>query len=855
MTAIHRMKNRFRILATMAVLTVAGGVDRAAAAVQTVQPTDTAATAPNAPVIDYASPKRYVIEDIRIHGVRFLDPDILTASSGLQRGDTVYIPGKVISQAVKRLWSQRYFSDVKIEATPTEGMGAVLDIYLSERPRVYNWNFEGVRRGEATTLREDLKLRRGTELSDYVIDKNVYLIKQHFAEKGFRNADVQVRIANDSVIRNAVNVTFVIDKRKKVKIGSIDFEGNEVFTDRRLRRTMKKTHQKSINIFRSTKLKEDEYENDKDNVIDFYNSKGYRNANIVRDSVYPLSDNRIGIKLWVDEGNKYYFRNISWVGNTKYETSQLEQLLGIRSGDVYDKKTLHKRLGIGKEENPEDMSQIKSLYQNEGYLMSQIDPSEIIVGPDSIDLEIKVFEGKPFTINEVIISGNNRLNDEVIRREISTRPGELYNRALIMQTMRQLAQMQHFDQATLMPQIMPVSNDEVNIGWPLTETASDKFEVSGGWGAGMFVGAVGVQFNNISIRNLFKKGAWRPVPQGQNQQLILRAQTNGTYYKSFMASFTEPWLGGHKPNALTVSAHYSSENDNYNIFRKGNSYFHTIGVAVGLGKRLSWPDQYFTLYTELSYTSYGLKNWNWFMINSGTSNILALRIAFGRNSVDHPIYPRRGSDISVSVALTPPYSLFDGKDYKNMPSDDPARFRWIEYHKWLLRAEWYYPLSRNNNLVLMARAEMGYLGHYNKYKPSPFEGFDVGGDGMSGYNIYGVDVIGQRGYEDGTITPYNTENAYANVYNKYTVELRYPIIQQPQSTIYGLVFAEAGNAFMSWKKFDPFLLKRAVGVGVRLYLPIVGMLGIDWGYGFDRTSHDPTKRGGSQIHFMIGNQF
>lgn len=814
--------------------------------------------------IDYNSePKPYVINEIKVFGVKYLDPNILISTSGLQVGAVIYIPGTAISQAINRLWNQRYFSDVQIYADMLPDDKVNIEIYLQERPRVYRWQFEGIRKGEATTLLEDLKLKRGTELSDYALEKNINLIKKHFSQKGFRNTDVTTRIENDSVVQNAVNVTFVINKNHKVKIGAIDFDGNQVFADKRLRRTMKNTHQVNINFFQSFKLKESDYAEDKENILDFYNSQGYRNAVILSDSIYKIDDKRIGIKINVDEGNKFYIRNVTWVGNTKYDTELLQRMLGVENGDIYDKKTLYKRLGIGKETNLEDPTQISALYQNEGYLMSVIEPTEIVLGPDSLDLEIKVFEGKPFTINKVDISGNSRVDDEAIRREIYTHPGELYNRALIMQTLRQLSQMQHFDAASIQPQIQPVNNSSlVDIGWPLTETSSDKFEISGGWGAGMFVGSVGVQLNNFAIQDFFKfrKDIWRPYPHGRNQQLLVRAQTNGSYYTSFMGSFTEPWLGGKKPNSLTISAFYSSETDYYNfggIFQGNkNSYFRTTGVTAGLGQRLRLPDPYFTIYYELGYTAYNLRNWNRFLFTNGNSNIFTFRTVFARNTLSDPIYPTSGSEFSLSLALTPPYSLFDKKDYAAMPVSDPQKYKWIEYYKFLGKLQWFFPLTPDRKLILMAKAELGYLGHYNKNKQSPFEGFDVGGDGMTGYNIYGVDVIGLRGYSEGSLTPYDpaNQNTYANVYNKYTLELRYPFLQQPMSRIYGLVFAEAGNGFESWEQFDPFKLRRSLGIGVRVYIPYIGMIGLDWGYGFDGTAHSDKPHGG-KLHFSMGMQF
>ena len=804
-------------------------------------------------------PRLYYIRKINIHGVQYLNADMLKSSAGLIEGDSIYLPSSFISNAISRLWSQRFFSDVKIGAD-IEGDSLDLEVFLKERPRVNNWAFEGIPRGKKTDLLEKLKLRRGGELSDYVIDKNRKLIKEYWSEKGFRNAEVDVRIENDTVRPQMVNVTFVIDRKDKVKIGQINFIGNTEFTDKRLRRTFKKIHQKSINIFKGTKLNETDYAADKELLIDFYNSKGYRNANILRDSIYPINEKRLGIDIEVSEGNKYYIRNVSWVGNSVYTTEDLQQMFGVESGDTYDKKTIQKRLGIGKEANPEEMS-VSSLYQNQGYLTSQIDPAETIIGTDSIDIEVKIFEGKQFTINEVGITGNQRVDDEVIRRELYTRPGELYDRSMLMQTIRMLGSMGHFNPEAIAPDIKPVSSELVNVNWALEEQASDQFNIAGGWGSGTFVGSVGITLNNLSMKNFFKKGAWRPYPMGQNQRLSISAQTNGTYYKAFAFSFTDPWLGGKKPNSFTLSAHISEQNNAYYVWQSATQYFRTYGVAAGLGKRLNWPDPYFTFYAEASYERFKLKNWNTFGMTNGAANLLSLKLVFARSSVDQPLYPRRGSEFSASVQATPPYSLWDGKDYRmleqlasNSSTSDAAnqeRYRWVEFHKWQFKAQWYQTLSKNSNLVLMLKAEMGYLGAYNKYKVSPFERFEVGGDGMSGYNIYGIDIISMRGYEDGALDP---TNDYSRGYNKYTAELRYPVILKPSSTIYVLGFLEGGNAFESWKKFSPFKIKRSAGFGVRLYLPVVGMLGIDWGYGFDAPANS-TSKSGSQFHFVLGQQF
>ena len=806
----------------------------------------------NAPMFQTAGGKQqqYYIRKVNVRGLEHLDPDLVKASAGLVDGDSILLPSNFISNVISRLWSQRYFADVKIGAE-IEGDSLDLEVFLKERPRVFNWEFEGISTGKKKDIMEKLQLRRNSELSDYILDKNVKLIKEYWSEKGFRNAQVNYRIEQDSVRDQYANVIFEIDRGERVKIGRINFTGNEVFDDKRLRRSFKKTHQKSINFFKSTRLKDKEYEEDKDLLIDFYNSKGYRNAHILKDSIYEYEPNRLAVDIDLSEGNKYYIRDISWVGNSVYSTEQLQNMFAVKKGDTYDKKSMHKRLGIGKEENPEDMS-IKSLYQNSGYLMSQIEPAETIIGTDSIDLELKIFEGKQFTINDVGITGNVRVDDEVIRRELYTRPGELYDRSMLMQTIRMLGSMGHFNPEAIMPDIKPVSNELVDVNWPLEEQASDQFNIAGGWGSGTFVGSVGITFNNLSIKNAFKKGAWRPYPMGQNQRLSINAQTNGTYYKAFSFSFTDPWLGGKKPNSFTISAHISEQNNAYYVWQTSTMHFRTYGVAVGLGKRLNWPDPYFTFYGEASYERYDLKNWSSFIMRNGAANLFSLKFVLSRNSVDQPIYPRRGSDISLSVQFTPPYSAWDGKDYSDPTMSDKDRYSWIEYHKWQLKGQWFQALTTNQKLVLMLKAEMGYLGNYNKYKVSPFERFEVGGDGMSGYNIYGIDIISMRGYEDGALDPVN--EYYSVAYNKYTAELRYPVILKPSSQIYVLAFAEGGNAFSSWKKFSPFKIKRSAGVGVRLYLPVVGMLGIDWGYGFDPPAGS-TEKSGSQFHFVMGQQF
>lgn len=801
------------------------------------------------PFMDYRTPRQYIIKDIQVEGAQQIEPELLISYTGMARGDSVYLPGSYLTDAVKNLWRMRRFADIRTEVE-TQGDSAVIFLYLTHRPIVNRINFEGIRKSEGTELLEKIEVRPNYELSDIRISNSILSIKRYFEDKSFMNANVTLLTKDDTVRQNVVNVTFRVDKGPRVKIGRITFENNNVFTDRRLRRTMK-THQKSINIFASSKFSQEKFDEDKFNLIEFYNSKGYRNARILTDSLYPISDNRVGIDIRVEEGDLFYYRNISWMGNSVYNTEMLNQILAIQPGDVYDRKTMDKMLGIRTGEDPAFES-VKSLYQNNGYLRSNIEAQEIVVAPDSIDLLVKIIEGKQATLNEITIAGNNRVYDHVIRRDLDVRPGELYSRVMIMQTMTRLNQMGHFNPESTIPAMNPVGDDRLDLTYNLEEVASDELSVSGGWGAGMFVGSIGVTLKNFASRNIFKKSAWRPYPGGENQQLSIQGQSNGTYYKALSLNFTEPWLGGKRPNGLSVGLYYSDQTDAYSIFQGGNSHFRTLGASAGVSRRLKWPDNWFTLYNGLSYQAYNLKDWEdyGFIISNGTSNIVALQTELGRSTLNDYFYPYGGSEFSLSLALTPPYSLFDGLNYNDPGLSDNDRYRWVEYHKWLFKADWYFPLSTNNKLVLRTNVQMGFLGSYNANKPSPFEGFQMGGDGMTGYSIYGVDIVSLRGYENGALTPSSSQS---KAYVKYSAELRYKVLQQGQTMIYGLAFAEAGNAFSRVRDFDPFLLKRSAGVGVRIYLPMISWLGIDWGYGFDKDVNG--KKGGGNPHFIIGQQF
>jgi outer membrane protein insertion porin family len=831
--------------------------------------------------LDYELPKKYVIEDVTVSGVNFTDKNNIINISGLTKGTIVSVPGDdKFRQATKRLWGQNSFGSVDIKPVKIEGEKIWLEIILTERPRIMKWEILGIKKSKAKEINEILTIRRGSSLSDYVIKSNIDKIKKYYAEKGYLNSDVEVQIKNDTILKNSVNLTFTINRKKKVKVREITFEGNENIRSKKLKGSMKDTKQKKgisiLSMFKSKKFIESKYEEDKDNLIDYYNRKGYRDAEILVDSVYRVSENRVNINIKVHEGKRYYFRNISWVGNTKFPTVALNKLLRIRKNDIYDQVLLDERL------ISDDQSVLTYFYQDNGYIFARMTPVEVNIVGDSIDLEIHVFEGDQAHISRVNISGNTKTNEHVIRRELRTVPGDLFSYTKFKESIRMLQSMRYFDAEELGKNAgsfvsSNVAEGTVDLNYDFTEVSQDQFELSGGWGANMFVGSVGVRFSNFSARRLFDLKSWRPIPTGDGQELGLRFQTNGKRYQQFSINFTEPWLGGRKPIGLSLSAYYSRQTSAYNPYYDsgyggsygyggyGGSYYdyynygsdnesmQVMGVSAGLSHRLKWPDQLFTLSYNLNIQRYQLKNWTGgFLFSNGNSNNFSLNVSFGRSSTNHPIYPTEGSTFSVGVQFTPPYSLFADKNYKEMK--DTEKYKWIEYHKWHIDGTFFTPLTSDNKLVVMARANFGYLGYYNKkWGYSPFEGFIVGGGGMSGYVMYGQDIIALRGYEDNSLTPYKNNAYNGNVYNKYTLELRYPVIQQPSSYIFLLTFLEGGNCWESIDKFNPFDIKRSVGVGVRVHLNIVGTLGLDWGYGLDKVPGKDMKR--SQLHFVMGHTF
>ena len=803
--------------------------------------------------VDYNEPKKYVIGGVRLSGVKYNNKEDIIAQTGLNVGDSITIPGDEVSSIVKRLWMARLFSDVSFEVDSVSADKVFINLYLQERSRVVKWDFNGIKKSEKSDLQERLKLRRGSELSDFLVKSSTEIIRKYYVEKGFLKTEVEVLQVKDTNFVNAVNVTFNVKRGPKVKIQKIRFEGNDNISSFKLAKAMKKTKDMNLlNFFSSKKFNEKEYDNDKKSLIQKYSERGYRDAKILKDSIYYISDSRMGITFKIEEGRKYYFRNITWTGNSIYSSEYLNRILRIQKGDVYDVVSMEKRLYDAEDGN------VSKLYRDQGYLFFNVMPVEVNIDGDSVDVEMRMVEGKPATFNRIVINGNNITNEKIVRRELFTRPGYLFSQTSLERSLREISSMGHFDPEKIMSpggyNIVPNQiNNTVDITYNVEEKPNSQLEVAGGWGGNTFVGTLGVSFNNFSIGRILDRKAWRPVPLGDGQQLALRFQTNGSYYTALSASFTEPWLFGTKPTSLSLSAYYTRQTNAYYFFLTADQSMKVFGLSAGIGTRLKWPDNWFVLYNEISAQSYRLKNWQYyFLFSNGYSNNISWKIRLQRNSTDQPVYPRKGSDFQLGLQLTPPYSLFRSKDTDYSKMSDADKYRWIEYHKWTFKGTLYTPIV--GDLVLMSRSFFGYLGYYNRdLGYSPFEGFVLGGDGMSGYNTYGTEIIGLRGYPNASLTPRN-KNAYAgNVYDKFTLELRYPVILQPQSTIYALVFLEGGNAWSDIRDFNPFSIKRSAGVGVRVLLPIVGMLGIDWGYGFDPV--EGKSKGGSNFHFVIGQQF
>ena len=794
---------------------------------------------------DYTQPKQYRIGGISITGAKFLEPMALISVIGLKEGDEITVPGEDISRAINKLWQQGILGDVEVFAR-TEGDLIYLTFDLKERPRLSEYRFSGINKSQAEALKDKVPLQRGKIVTDAVLNSTRNAIRNYYLNKSYLNAKINITQRPDPTLPNSVMLNIHVDKGNKVKIAEIEFEGNEAFTDKKLQRQLKKTKEKKwYKIFTSSKYNRTEYENDKQLLLDFYGTEGYRDATIVSDSVYRISDDRLGVRITIDEGQRYFYRNITWKGNYLYDDAYLSRVLGIAKGDVYNKQELDKRLNY----NPTGID-VSALYQNDGYLFFDIDPVEVRVEGDSIDLEMRVTEGPQATINKITITGNDKTSDHVILREIRTLPGQKYSRDDLIRTRNELAALGYFDPETI--GLNPVPNPAegtVDINYSVVERPNDQISLSGGWGGPIgAVGTVGLTLNNFSTRKMFNLSEWRPVPTGDGQRLSLNIQANGKYYQSYSLSFTEPWLGGRKANSLTVSL--------FKTIRRfpGSETERSLnvdGAAISLGRRLNWPDNFFYMNHSLSYNRYNLNNYAISRdFSNGTSNSISLTNTLGRSSIDNPTFPRRGSSFTLSVNLTPPYSLL---------SDRKDPFEFIEFNKWMLDASYFINLA--GNLVLNTRAHFGFLGTYSQEgRLGPFERFKLGGSGLGGGNIFvGTDYIGLRGYDDERAVNSNDPtllSAGGIAYNKFVMEARYLISPNPAATIYGLAFLEAGNNFGSYDQYNPFKLYRSVGVGARIFMSAFGLLGFDYGWRLDDlpagVGNNSDKRG--MFHFIIGQQ-
>ncbi len=852
--------------------------------------------------INYDQVRNYIVAGVTVTGVTSYQTSYLANISGLNVGQEIAIPGEEITNTIDKFWSFGLFSDVKVIITKIEGRDAYIEIQLTELPRLTKLELFGIKSGEGKEITEKLNLKTGSQVTDNILNNTVSIIKKHFTEKGFLNCSVDI-IQKDDTIHpgNRVYIDLYVDKGKKIKIKDITFHGNEEYSDRRLKRTLKNTKQIDINIFKGSKYIESNYKDDKQKLLEFYNKNGYRDARIIDEEMEVLNKKRIALDITIEEGPQYAIRNITWIGNTKYPAEALNRVLGITKGDIYNETKLNERLF-------HDEDAVQSQYMDEGHLFCSIQPVETNVESDSIDLEMRVYEGPQATINDVIIKGNIKTNEHVIRREIRTRPGELFSRTAVIRSIRELAALGHFNPENINPEFYPNLDDgTVDIEYVLEERSNDQLEVSGGWGGYGFVGTIGLRFANFSARRMFDLKSWRPVPTGDGQTLSIRAQSNGKYYQAYNLSFVEPWFGGKKPNSFSVSFYHTITKSlrRKSDPSKAEAFFKVTGGSVGIGRRLTWPDDYFVLFTQLGYQRYHLNDWGSnFFISDGYSNVIDLQLTFSRSSQDQLIYPRRGSAFNLSLKLTPPVSFFRKDDYWTLsdaeellirdqitseygpgtPASDIERlveaqvssrenslkYQFIEYHKWTFDGAWYTSLI--GDLVLAAKTEFGYLGYYNEnIGPSPFEKFSLGGSGMMGYNLYGTDIVALRGYPEGSLTPQTLitsgtgDVSYidnGNVYMKYTLELRYPISLSPSATFFAHVFLEGGNAWQRFRDFNPFAIKRSAGVGIRAFLPMFGLLGVDWGFGFDlpnsgAISNEERSRGyhGGEFHFIMGQQF
>jgi outer membrane protein insertion porin family len=806
----------------------------------------------NGTELDYFSPKEYIIGGTTLTGTKYLDKDVIITLSKLIKGERVTLPGEATSNAIKTLWANGLFDDVKINITKLEEDSVFFDIEVVERPRLSSFDLVGVSKSQKTDLLEKLNAKSGKSIiNDNLYNSTTATVTKYLSEKGYFFTKVDYKTKPDPTAENSLVLQVLIDKGRKVKVHEINFTGNKDFSDAKLRKFLKKTHQQAFyKVFGSGKFNKTKYEEDKVSLIEKMQDKGYRDAAILKDSVYKYSDKAVGIKLDLFEGKKYYFGNITWSGNAKYSTVYLEKVLAIEKGNIFSEQKLEKRLrGEG---NSDDVS---SVYLNDGYLTFNVDPVQTKIYGDTVDLEMRIYEGPQYTNNRITIKGNTITNDRVVLREIRTKPGDKFSKEQLIRTVREIGQLGNFDEAKTVPTPKPNPADgTVDIEYAVEEKPSDQIELSGGFGGGRVIGTLGLTFNNFSLRNLFNPSAYRPLPKGDGQKLSLRGQTNGSYYNSYSFSFSEPWLGGKKPVSFGLSAFTSSQS--YPTSSTENQKIRLNGVTVSLGRKLNWPDNWFQLTHSINVNQYILENYPGYLFSTGTSYNLNLTQELSRDSRDSPIFPTGGSYFRFTIQATPPYSLFNHTNYAT--ASDKERYKFTEYHKWKFESQWFQKVA--GKLVLKAQAQFGFLGSYNSaVGQSAFERFKLGGDGMQGFDfLQGSELIAMRGYSNNSVIPVGSNpnvatNSGSPIFNKYVLELRYPVIASQSATAFLVTFAEGGNTWDKFSDFNPFNIRRSVGVGAKIFLPIFGLLGIDYGYGFDAIPGIPDANKG-QFHFSIAQQ-
>ena len=788
----------------------------------------------------------YEVAGITVSGAQDLDPNVVIMLTNIRVGDNIQFPDPKISDAIRTLWRQQLFENITFSVVNKSGRKVYLDIRLQELPKMSKYFITGVKKSWKDDIREELDLRAGKVVNENLVVMSRNKIQSYFREKGYLNATVDITQERDSSFNNAVILGFRVKPGSRVKIGEIVFVGNESVSDKVLLKAMKNTKMKGKAIFKVSKLRKKEYSEDMRALVAKYNSMGYRDARIIRDTNYRIDEELINIEITLEEGRKYYFGDITFVGNTKYDTPLLRSILKINRGDIYDSQHLNERVSFDPNGND-----VASIYLNNGYLFSQVVPIEKNVQNDTIDIEVRIQEGRQATIRKVSITGNERTNDHVIYREVRTRPGDLFSKAMIQRTIRELSQLGYFDQTQI--GVNPVPDPQtgtVDLEYTVVEKSTSQLELQGGWGANRVVGTLGLNFNNFSAKNVGNKRAWQPLPTGDGQTINIRAQSNGLYLQSYNASFTEPWLGGKKPNSFTGTIYHNVQSNGVQASDPNRQSLLITGINFGLGQRLKWPDDYFTLYQGLEFRRFNLNNFptGFLNYNKGISNNVNYKFTLGRNNTDVPIFPTRGSQISFAAELTPPFSLLrDDIDYKSLSSEE--RFKLVEYHKWKLNADWFAPIT--SKFVIRTHGEFGYLGSYNKdLGLPPFERFYVGGDGLANFVIDGREIIGLRGYTNNSITP----GGGGALYNKYVFEMRYIIANNPSAQVFPLIFMEGGNNYDNFWDYRAFNLKRSAGAGLRIYMPMFGLMGVDVAYGFDPEPNGATASGW-QTHFIIGQQF